>query len=95
MAVAGRRGGLAHRALVRGAAAALVAAAAVAAVAGSSSSPPSARARAARSPGELVVSFLDIGQGDATLLQHGGASILFDTGPPGGPILQPPETRPA
>ena len=39
-------------------------------------------------PGELVVSFLDVGQGDATLLQHGGASILVDTGPPGGPILR-------
>ncbi len=39
-------------------------------------------------PGELVVSFLDVGQGDATLLQHGGASLLVDTGPPGGPILQ-------
>ena len=38
-------------------------------------------------PGELVISFLDVGQGDATLLQHGGASILVDTGPPGGPIL--------
>ena len=39
-------------------------------------------------PGELVVSVLDVGQGDATLLQHGGASILIDTGPPGGPILR-------
>jgi competence protein ComEC len=39
-------------------------------------------------PGDFVVSFLNIGQGDATLLQHGGASILFDTGPPGGPILR-------
>ena len=38
-------------------------------------------------PGELVVSFLDIGQGDATLLQYGGASLLVDTGPPDGPIL--------
>jgi competence protein ComEC len=38
--------------------------------------------------GELVVSFLDVGQGDATLLQHGGASVLVDTGPPGGPILR-------
>ncbi len=37
--------------------------------------------------GDFVISFLNIGQGDATLLQHGGASILFDTGPPGGPIL--------
>jgi len=39
-------------------------------------------------PGELVVSFLDVGQGDATLLQQGAASVLFDTGPPGGPILR-------
>jgi competence protein ComEC len=38
--------------------------------------------------GELVVSFLDIGQGDATLLQRGGTSLLVDTGPPGGPILR-------
>ncbi len=38
-------------------------------------------------PGDFVISFLNIGQGDATLLQHRGASILFDTGPPGGPIL--------
>jgi competence protein ComEC len=38
--------------------------------------------------GEVVVSFLDIGQGDATLIQSGGASVLFDTGPPGGPILR-------
>ena len=39
-------------------------------------------------PGELVVSFLDVGQGDATLLQRGTASVLVDTGPPGGPILR-------
>ncbi|HZH24037.1 MAG TPA: MBL fold metallo-hydrolase, partial [Solirubrobacteraceae bacterium] len=39
-------------------------------------------------PGELVVSFLDVGQGDATLLQRGPASVLVDTGPPGGPILR-------
>jgi competence protein ComEC len=39
-------------------------------------------------PGELVVSFLDVGQGDATLLQRAGASLLVDTGPPGGPILR-------
>jgi competence protein ComEC len=45
--------------------------------------------RAARpAPGELVVSFLDVGQGDATLLQRAGASVLVDTGPPGGPILR-------
>jgi competence protein ComEC len=34
-----------------------------------------------------VVSFLDVGQGDATLIQRGDRSILFDTGPPGGPVL--------
>jgi competence protein ComEC len=39
-------------------------------------------------PGELVVSFLDVGQGDATLLQLDGAAILVDTGPPGGPVLR-------
>jgi competence protein ComEC len=39
------------------------------------------------SAGGLTVSFLDVGQGDATLLQLDGAAVLFDTGPPGGPIL--------
>jgi competence protein ComEC len=38
--------------------------------------------------GELVVSFLDVGQGDATLIQLGGASVLVDTGPPDGPIVR-------
>jgi competence protein ComEC len=38
-------------------------------------------------PRGLVVSFLDIGQGDATLIQHGAAAVLVDTGPPGGPLL--------
>jgi competence protein ComEC len=38
--------------------------------------------------GELVVSFLDVGQGDATLLQKDGVAVLFDTGPPDGPILR-------
>jgi competence protein ComEC len=36
----------------------------------------------------LVLSFLDVGQGDATLLQHSGSSVLVDTGPPGAPILE-------
>jgi competence protein ComEC len=39
-------------------------------------------------PAGLVVSFLDIGQGDATLVQHGRHAVLVDTGPPGGPILR-------
>ena len=34
-------------------------------------------------PGALTVSFLDVGQGDATLIQDGhGAAVLFDGGPP-------------
>ena len=38
-------------------------------------------------PAGLVVSALDVGQGDATLIQDHGRAILVDTGPPGGPIL--------
>jgi competence protein ComEC len=49
------------------------------AVGGAAAGPP---------PGELVVSFLDIGQGDATLLQRDGGAVLFDTGPSDGPILR-------
>jgi competence protein ComEC len=40
------------------------------------------------SPAGLRVTFLDIGQGDATLVQDGGHAVLVDTGPPGSPILQ-------
>ena len=38
--------------------------------------------------GELLVSFLDVGQGDATLVQTRRAAVLFDTGPPDGPVLE-------
>jgi competence protein ComEC len=38
-------------------------------------------------PAGLRVSFLAVGQGDATLLQHGAHAILVDTGPPDGPVL--------
>lgn len=38
-------------------------------------------------PGVLRVAFLDIGQGDATLVQSGGDAMLVDSGPPGGPVL--------
>jgi competence protein ComEC len=60
-------------------------------VAAAAAAPVLAAARPGAAPpprGELVVSFLDIGQGDATLLQRDGASVLVDTGPPGGPILR-------
>jgi len=40
-----------------------------------------------RPPPDLTISFLDVGQGDATLIQHGDAGVLVDTGPPGGPLL--------
>jgi competence protein ComEC len=34
-------------------------------------------------PGELTIRFLDVGQGDATLIQHpDGTAVLFDGGPP-------------
>jgi competence protein ComEC len=61
----------------------LAAAAVVALVAlagGGTPSPPDPRA--------VVVSFLDVGQGDATLVQHGGATVLVDTGPPRAPLLE-------
>ncbi|MCU0314440.1 MAG: competence protein ComEC family protein [Solirubrobacteraceae bacterium] len=35
-------------------------------------------------PGTLRVTLLDVGQGDATLLQAGGHAVLVDAGPPGG-----------
>lgn len=34
-----------------------------------------------------TVSFLDVGQGDAILLQEGQLAVLVDTGPPDGPVL--------
>ncbi|QEC49650.1 MBL fold metallo-hydrolase [Baekduia soli] len=37
--------------------------------------------------GVLRVTALDIGQGDATLLQADGHAVLVDTGPPGAPLL--------
>ena len=38
-------------------------------------------------PAGFRVSFLSIGQGDATLLQHGSRAILVDTGPPEGLVV--------
>lgn len=40
-------------------------------------------------PDRLTVSFLDIGQGDATLIQApGGTAVLFDGGPPEGGVTR-------
>jgi competence protein ComEC len=38
-------------------------------------------------PAGLRITFLDVGQGDATLVQERGTAMLVDTGPPDGPIL--------
>jgi competence protein ComEC len=40
-------------------------------------------------PGDLTVRFLDVGQGDATLIQHpDGTAVLFDGGPPEGGVTR-------
>ena len=40
-------------------------------------------------PDRLTVRFLDVGQGDATLIQHpDGTAILFDGGPPEGGVVR-------
>jgi competence protein ComEC len=44
------------------------------------------RALAPPPDGDLRVTALDVGQGDATLLQAGGHAVLVDAGPPGAPI---------
>lgn len=38
-------------------------------------------------PRAPTISFLDVGQGDAILLQEGALAVLVDTGPPDGPVL--------
>jgi competence protein ComEC len=38
-------------------------------------------------PMGLRITFLDVGQGDATLIQWRSSAILVDTGPPDGPVL--------
>jgi competence protein ComEC len=48
---------------------------------------PRSQAGATTTPAGLRITFLDVGQGDATLIQRREAAILFDTGPPDGPIL--------
>jgi competence protein ComEC len=48
---------------------------------------PRVQADAVAAPAALRVTFLDVGQGDATLIQRREAAILVDTGPPDGPVL--------
>jgi len=59
----------------------MVVAVAGAAVAVAAHRPPSP-------PAGVRVSVLDVGQGDATLLQDGAHAVLVDAGPPGGPVLE-------
>jgi competence protein ComEC len=46
-----------------------------------------AQAAGRSAPAGLRITFLDVGQGDATLIQWRRSAILVDTGPPDGPIL--------
>ena len=49
---------------------------------------PARGAAAPPPPGEVRVSFLDVGQGDATLVQTSDAALLVDAGRPEGGILR-------
>jgi competence protein ComEC len=49
---------------------------------------PRVHGNAVAAPTELRITFLDVGQGDATLIQRRQAAILVDTGPPDGPVLK-------
>jgi len=46
-----------------------------------------ARAAPAGAPASLRVTVLDVGQGDAILLQEPGRAVLVDTGPPDGRVV--------
>ncbi len=41
-----------------------------------------------QAPRGFAVTALDVGQGDAILVQHGEHAVLFDTGPPGAPLVK-------
>ena len=41
----------------------------------------------AEPPAGLRITFIDVGQGDATLIQHRRSTVLVDTGPPDGGIV--------
>ena len=42
----------------------------------------------AQPPEGFAVTALDVGQGDAILVQHGAHAVLFDAGPPGAPVVK-------
>jgi competence protein ComEC len=70
---------------MRGSRRLLLAGGAVAVAVGTVLARPGAGALAA--PAGLRITFLDVGQGDATLVQERSTAVLVDTGPPDGPIL--------
>jgi competence protein ComEC len=59
----------------------------VAAVAATAIAAGSQRGGAGAPPAGTRISVLDVGQGDATLVQHGAAAILVDAGEPGGDVV--------
>jgi competence protein ComEC len=82
----GGRGGRAGLRRRVGAAAALTAVA-VALLAAVAARRPQAGAPAPPPPGDLRVTALDVGQGDATLVQAGDHALLVDAGPPGARVV--------
>jgi competence protein ComEC len=46
------------------------------------------RGRPAQAPSHFTATFLDVGQGDATLFQAAGASVLVDGGPPEANVVE-------
>ncbi len=66
----------------------LLLAAAAAAVLAALALLPALRSGPAPAPDAFQVAFLDVGQGDATLVRHGTAAVLVDAGPPDGPVLR-------
>lgn len=83
LALLGGRVGLRRRIPVAAAATAAVLVALALATAGHGGRRPAPPLPA----GTLRVTGLDVGQGDATLLQAGGATVLVDTGPPGSDLV--------
>jgi competence protein ComEC len=86
--VAARRGeepGPRRRSIRRRRAVALALLIAVAAALGPALIPP--RTLAPPPEGTLRITALDVGQGDATLLQAGGHAVLVDVGPPGAGVV--------
>lgn len=57
-------------------------------IAATAGAPATGGTGAGAAPPGLVVSALDVGQGDATLIQDGSRAILVDAGPPDGAVVR-------